>query len=313
MTADIKKNKILSQTISSQTYGQLTRRRFFRHKAAVISCFVLFVLCAFSFSAPILENLLNTDANIANLFNRLKPPSSQHFFGTDELGRDVFLRLLYGGQISLSVGLIAALISTLIGTIIGMIAGFYRGWTDSVLMRLTDGVIALPLLPLLIILAAIDLTKLGLPSSFISSDHISLYRIIFIIALFGWTGVARLVRAGTLNVLELGYVQAARAFGVKPWRIMIIHILPNISGPIIIAMTLSIGNIILLESVLSFLGLGIQPPMASWGNMLTNAQDLIWEYPHLTLYPGIMIFMTVICFNFIGDGLQDALNPKAIQ
>lgn len=297
-------------TETYQTYGQLIRGRFFRHKAAVISCFILVILCVLSFMAPFIESTLETDANASNLFNRLKPPSSEHLFGTDELGRDVFLRLLYGGKISLSVGLITALIAAFIGTVIGLIAGFYRGWVDHVLMRLTDGIIALPLLPLLIILAAIDLQKLGLPDSVITSENTSLYRIIFIIALFGWTTVARLVRAGTLNVLEMGYIQSARAFGVKPWRIMLIHILPNVSGPLIVATTLSIGNIILLESVLSFLGLGIQPPMASWGNMLTNAQDLVWEYPLLTVYPGFMIFITVIFFNFIGDGLQDALNPK---
>ena len=180
-------------------------------------------------------------------------------------------------------------------------------------MRFTDGIIALPLLPLLIVLAALDLNKLGLPESVTQSEQISVYRIIFIIALFGWTTVARLVRGATLSVREHEFVQAAIVIGAGPLWIMRLHILPNVVSPIIIATTLSIGNIILLESVLSFLGLGIQPPVPSWGNMLSNAQELIWSAPALAFYPGILIFIIVMSFNFLGDGLQDALDPRAQQ
>jgi peptide/nickel transport system permease protein len=180
-------------------------------------------------------------------------------------------------------------------------------------MRTTDAVIALPLLPLLIVLAALDLHKLGLSTEFIESENISLYRIIVIVALVGWTTVARLVRGRTLTVRERDFVLAARSQGASATRIMLVHILPNVVSPIIVATTLSIGNVILLESVLSFFGLGIQPPIASWGNLLTNAQELIWQAPSLVIYPGLAIFLTVMSFNFLGDGLQDALDPQAME
>jgi peptide/nickel transport system permease protein len=177
-------------------------------------------------------------------------------------------------------------------------------------MRFTDGMIALPLLPLLIVLAALDLNKLGLPASVAQSEWISLYRIVVIVALFGWTTVARLVRGATLSMREREFVMAAYSIGAGPVRIMTVHILPNVISPIVIATTLSVGNIILLESVLSFLGLGIQPPLPSWGNMLSNAQELIWSAPALAFYPGGLILITVMAFNFLGDGLQDALDPR---
>jgi peptide/nickel transport system permease protein len=178
-------------------------------------------------------------------------------------------------------------------------------------MRLTDAVIALPLLPLLIVLAAVDLGKIGVPASIAQSESASLYRILLIVALVGWTTVARLVRGATLSVRERDYVRAAVALGARPLRIMLRHVLPNVVSPIIVATTLSVGYVILTESVLSFLGLGIQPPLPSWGNMLTNAQELIWQAPALAVYPGLLIFVTVIAFNFLGDGLQDALDPRA--
>jgi peptide/nickel transport system permease protein len=180
-------------------------------------------------------------------------------------------------------------------------------------MRLTDSVIALPLLPLLIVMAAIDLNKLGVPPEIATSPNVSLYRIVLIIALVGWTTVARLVRGAALSLRERDFVLAAIAQGAGPMTVMFRHILPNAISPIIVATTLSVGAIILLESVLSFLGLGIQPPIASWGNMLTNAQDMIYEAPALAVFPGLAIFATVIAFNFLGDGLQDALDPKAFR
>ena len=218
-----------------------------------------------------------------------------------------------GGQISLLVGLTAAFAAAFIGTIIGLLAGYYGGRLDAFLMRLTDGVIALPLLPLLIVLAALDLGKLGLPDALITSENISLYRIAAIVALVGWTTVARLVRGTALSLRERDFVRAAEAQGATASRIMMVHILPNLTSPIIVATTLSVGNVILLESVLSFLGLGIQPPIPSWGNLLTNAQEMIWDAPSLAFYPGVLIFVTVIAFNFLGDGLQDALDPRATE
>jgi len=178
-------------------------------------------------------------------------------------------------------------------------------------MRLTDGVIALPLLPLLIVLAAIDPRKLGISLDTAQSETFSLYRIVIIVALTGWTTVARLVRAETLSLRERDFARAARALGARPVRIMLRHILPNAMGSLVVATTMSIGGLILLESTLSFLGLGTQPPAASWGNMLTGAQELLQEAPSLAVWPGLLIFLTVIAFNFLGDGLQDALDPRS--
>jgi peptide/nickel transport system permease protein len=214
--------------------------------------------------------------------------------------------------VSLIVGLSAAVFSAIIGTAIGILAGYFGGRLDAFLMRLTDGVISLPLLPLLIVLAAVDLEKLGIPEAIARSEDVSLYRIVAIIALFGWTTVARLVRGATLSMRTREFVRAAEALGAGAPRVMLVHILPNVVSPIIVATTLSVGNVILLESVLSFLGLGIQPPIPSWGNMLTGAQELIWTAPALAVWPGALIFVTVIAFNFLGDGLQDALDPRAV-
>lgn len=291
----------------------LVGRRFARHRLAVASLAVLLMLAAGAVLAPAVSAVLGVSADTVDLFNRFAPPSTEHLLGTDELGRDVLVRLLHGGRVSLAVGLAAALGSAMIGTAVGLIAGFYGGRLDAALMRLTDGVIALPFLPLLIVLAALDLTKLGLPAALSGSEHVNLIRIVAIVSLVGWTTVARLVRASALSLRQQLFVAAARAQGAGPARLMLAHILPNLASPVIVATTLAAGNMILLESVLSFLGLGIQPPTPSWGNLLTNAQELIWAAPGLAIYPGALIFTTVIAFNFLGDGLRDALDPRTIR
>ena len=287
--------------------------RFLKHRLAVGSLLILLVLGLLALGAPLVENLLGLNSEAANLFQRNQPPSLEHPLGTDEIGRDLLARLLQGGRVSLAIAVVAALASAVIGTTIGAVAGYYGGRVDALLMRFTDGVISLPLLPLLIVLAAIDLSKLGIPPSVTQSEEVNLYRIILIISLFGWTTVARLVRAETMTLKQREFVRAAVAQGATAGRIMRVHILPNAISPIIVATTLSVGNIILFESVLSFLGLGIQPPIASWGNMLTNAQELIWSTPQLAIWPGLLIFVTVIAFNLLGDGLQDALDPRAVD
>jgi peptide/nickel transport system permease protein len=298
---------------SGNSPRQLVLRRFMRHRLALASGALLLVVGGLVLALPVFEWAFGLEQGRADIFNNYADASANHWLGTDEIGRDELLQLLSGGRVSLLVGLVAALCASLIGTSIGLIAGYYGGRTDTLLMRFTDSVISLPLLPLLIILAAIDLNKLPLPFEIVQSGSTSLYRVILVIALFGWTTVARLVRAGALSVRTRDYVTAASALGVSPGSIMLRHILPNIISPIVVATTLSVGAVILVESVLSFLGLGIQPPMASWGNMLTNAQDLISTAPLLAVYPGLMIFVTVIAFNFLGDGLQDALDPRATR
>jgi len=294
-----------------KTPWALTWERFVRHRLALFSAGFLAFLALITMSAPLVEIMLALDTETVDLFNRFAPPSPAHPLGTDELGRDHLIRLLYGGQVSLFVGITAAMCAAAIGSIVGIVAGYFGGRIDAFLMRVTDAVIALPVLPLLIVLAAVDLSKTGLPLWLTGSENVSLYRIIGIVAIVGWTTVARLVRGSALSLRQRPFVKAAEAQGAGAGRIMIVHILPNLASPIIVATTLSTGNIILLESVLSFLGLGIQPPTPSWGNLLTNAQELIWQAPALAFYPGTLIFATVIAFNFLGDGLQGALDPRA--
>jgi peptide/nickel transport system permease protein len=284
--------------------------RFLGHRAAVVSLVVLVIMATAALCAPLIAAAIGHDPNAVSILRRFRPPSAVNWLGTDHIGRDLFIRLIYGARISLFAAITAALVAALIGTVVGLIAGYVGGWVDAVLMRFTDAMLALPQLPLYIVLAAVDLKKLGLAA--VAQDEMSsLWRIVFIVALLGWTRVARIVRATTLAARQEPYVRAARALGAGHARIMAVHILPNIASPIIVAITLTIGEVILIESVLSFLGLGIQPPLASWGNMLTNAQELLWRAPMLAVWPGLCIFVTVICFNFLGDGLQDALDPRS--
>jgi peptide/nickel transport system permease protein len=286
-------------------------RRFRRHRAAVASLALLALLVLFCLAAAPLEAALGIDATTTDLFARYQPPSARHWLGTDDIGRDELVRLMYGGQISLLVGLLATVIGGGFGIAIGLGAGYFGGRLDAVLMRFTDGIIALPLLPLLIVIGAIDLTKLGFSSDFAHSAAAGFWRIILIISLVDWTAIARLVRAATLSLKERDYVLAARASGARALYLMTVHILPNIVTPIIVAFTLTVGRVILLESVLSFLGFGIVPPTPSWGNMLNNAQELVTTAPALAIYPGLLIFVTVIAVNFLGDGLQHAFDPRS--
>ena len=285
-------------------------RHFFGLPSGIFATVILASLAAAVVCAPWVESLLGPEAAAIDLFARAQGPSDDHWLGTDELGRDLLVRLLHGGRVSLLVGLAGACGAAIIGTLIGLWAGYAGGRIDAFLMRTTDGVLSLPLLPLLIVLAAIDVKKLGIDSSTLDSEWLSLYRIVVIVALFGWTGVARLVRGATLSVREMDYIQAAISAGAGAGRVMFVHILPNVATPLIIATTLAVGNVVLLESVLSFLGLGIQPPLPSWGNMLSNAQELIHSAPHLALYPGLLIFVTVLSVNLLGDALQATLNPR---
>ncbi|HEV8679053.1 MAG TPA: ABC transporter permease [Stellaceae bacterium] len=272
---------------------------------------LLAVIAAMSFAGPQIGKALGIDIDTVDLLDRFAAPSLLHPLGTDELGRDLLLRLLAGGRVSLAIGIAAALAAAALGTVVGLIAGYLGGWTDRVMMRLTDGIIALPLLPLLIVLAALDLNKLGVPAFLARSEDISLLRIVALAVLVGWTTAARLVRSATLVTRNRDFVRAARSIGAGVPHILRLHILPNVLAPLVVATTLSVGDVILLESVLSFLGLGIQPPLASWGTMLSNAQELINSAPLLAIYPGAMIFLTVIAANLLGDALQQRFDRRA--
>ena len=266
-----------------------------------------------SAAGPWVGALLGTDPQSVDLLARLAGPSPTHPLGADELGRDILLRLLQGGRVSLAVGLAAALAAAALGTVIGLAAGYLGGWTDRALMRLSDAVISLPLLPLLIVLAAVDLGKLGAPRGLLASEELSLLRIVALVTLVGWTTAARLVRGAALVARRQDFVRAARSLGASAPHILLRHVLPNVSGPLIVATALGVGDVILLESVLSFLGLGVQPPMASWGSMLTNAQEQLAAAPMLAVYPGAMIFLTVIACNLLGDAIQRRLAPGLSQ
>lgn len=251
--------------------------------------------------APLAEWLLGHDPVAPDLFARFGPPSLAHPLGTDDLGRDTLLRLLYGARVSLAVGLSVAVAATLLGTALGLLAAWRGGWMDALLMRLADGLLALPALPLLVVLAAVDPGKLGLPRGKASTD---ILRIAVILTLFGWVGVARLARASALTELAKDYVAAARVAGASEARLMARHVLPNITGPITVAAALSVAGAILAESTLSFLGLGIAPPAPSWGNMLANAQELVFSAPLGALWPGLAILLTVAGCTLVADGLR---------
>jgi peptide/nickel transport system permease protein len=244
-------------------------------------------------------------------FNKLLESFKRfHFLGTDELGRDVFIRLIYAGRISMGVGLMVAIFSGIISLVIGGLAGFYGGRLDGLLMRFTDLVMSIPTIPVLIVLAAIDLNKLPFLSYFISASNEGLFKVVFTLSLFSWMTGARIIRGGIHSIKRREYIMAAKGLGATDKRIFSFHIIPNIIGPFLVAETMVIAQAILIEAGLSFLGLGIQPPTPSWGNMLSNAQELVYESPHLAIFPGLMIFLVVASVNFIGDGLQDVLSSQ---
>ncbi len=285
-------------------------RRFRRHRAGMASLLILALLLAFVAAAMPVARYLGVDPYETDLLSQYAPPSPEHPLGTDEAGRDELVRLMLGGQISLLVGVLATVVGSVIGLLIGVVSGYFGKRLDAVLMRFTDGMISLPLLPLLIVLAALDLTKLGFSSEFAHSGAAGFWRVVVIVALVDWTGIARLTRAATLALRDRDYVRSARASGGRAGYIMAAHILPNVATPLIVAVTLTVGRVILFESVLSFLGFGIVPPTPSWGNMLNNAQELVTTAPALAVYPGLLIFVTVIAVNFLGDGLQHAFDPR---
>jgi peptide/nickel transport system permease protein len=274
-------------------------------RLAVAAAILLPALLAALF-APLLAAAIGYDEGAVDLTKRYLAPSLAHPLGTDELGRDVAMRLAFGARVSLTVGIAAALAAASMGTAIGLVSGYAGGRVDAVLMRMTDAVLSLPVLPVLIVLAAVDPAKLGLPDA----DAAGLWRIVAIVAAFGWPKVARLVRAATLSLRARDFVRAAEALGATPSRIVLAHILPNCAAPILVATALAVGGTILFESVLSFLGLGIQPPLPSWGNMLTGAQETIWQAPWLALWPGLAILLTVAAINLVADALQDRLDPR---
>jgi peptide/nickel transport system permease protein len=281
--------------VAGRTQGQMFWRRFRRHRMAMIGAGVLVALYLIAIFAPVLApydyaNITYTGANA---------PTWAHWLGTDELGRDQLSRLMMGGRVSLMVGFVVAVLASTIGTLVGMLAGYYGGRADNALMRFTDMMLMLPLLPLLMVAG--------------KATGGSLWGIVFILGVLTWMSVARLVRGSFLALREKEFVEAAKAMGASDWRIITRHILPNAIAPIVVNTTLAVGGAIIIESVLSFLGFGIQPPTPSWGNMLTDAKSTMTMFPWLTWAPGMAIVITVLAVNFFGDGLRDALDPTQIR
>lgn len=279
---------------AGEGYWQIAWRRLRKHRLAMAGLLVISLLIASAVFAPSIAPSKFEEINLLNRFGR--PFQGGHVLGTDDLGHDVLTRLLYAGRISLLVGFAAALSAVVLGTLIGVVAGFYGGVGDNVLMRLTDIVLTLPVFGVLLILGR-----------YFGGG---IFPIIVIIGLFGWTIAARLVRAEMLRLKNQDFADAARAAGASEVRIIFRHLLPNAMSPIIVAATLDVGGAILMEAALSYFGVGIQPPTPSWGNMLQNAQSYLWTSPWLAFWPGMMIFLTVLSFNFVGDGLRDALDPR---
>lgn len=274
------------------------RRRFLRHRLALAGLVILGVMVILAAFAPLFTRYSPIELNLAAMS---QPPSTEHWLGTDTLGRDVWSRILYGGRVSLSVGLVAVTISTVLGILIGGLAGYAGGWVDMLLMRFTDMVMTFPSLVIIITVAAM----LG-PS---------IYNTMIVIGALTWTGTARLVRGQFLSLREQQFVLAARSIGVEPHAIMLRHLMPNVLSSITVAATFGMANAILQEASLSFLGLGVQTPTPSWGNMLRDAQTLsiLEGMPWLWLAPGIMIALAVLSINFIGDGLRDAIDPRSLH
>jgi peptide/nickel transport system permease protein len=283
------------ETMAAQTW-----KRFRRHPGAMVGIVVIILMVLAVLMAP----LSPYGPEESDIKNRFQAPSIAHPFGTDGLGRDVMTRALYGGRVSMTVGVMVVLITSIIGISVGTVAGFYGGWLDNILMRIIDATLSLPSLLFMILLSSI-LREVDLP--FIKSN--SLITIAVVLGILSWPTVARLVRAVFLTLREMDYVTASQALGASDLRIMVVEILPNGFGPIIVQSTLGLGLAIMSESGLSFLGFGIMPPTPSWGNMLNNAQEHLLEYPWLAIFPGLMIFFTIISVNYIGDGLRDALDP----
>jgi peptide/nickel transport system permease protein len=291
-----------------QTMAQMVWRAFRRHKPAMIGLGIMIIFILASIFAPFISPY---DPEKIELTNRLEPPSFKHIMGTDELGRDLFTRILYGGRVSLSIGVMAMGLAVFVGATVGGLAGFYGGWVDNILMRFTDMMLAFPQLFVLIILA-IALRDIPI-EALRGTPFASVMSIVLVIAVLAWMQVARLVRASFLSLKEKEFSEAARCLGVSNRRIMLRHLMPNAMSPIIVAATFRVATSIITESGLSYLGFGVQPPTPTWGNMLKNAQELMTRAPWTAIFPGLMIFITVIAINFIGDGLRDSLDPYKVE
>lgn len=284
---------VTSAGLTTTSYHQDAWRRLKKNKLAMLGLYIILFIVLIAIIGPWLSPLSYSDQNL-NATNR--PPSAEHLFGTDNLGRDLFIRVLYGARISLSIGIVASLINLTIGVVYGGIAGYFGGRVDRVMMNIVDILYGIPVL-LYVILLMVLLTP-GLTNIFIA------------LGISYWLGMARIVRGQILSLKEQEYVLAARTIGASKWRILFSHLIPNSLGPIIITMTLAIPEAIFTEAFLSFIGLGVAAPMASWGVLASEGVTSLRSYPFQLLFPAMAISITMLAFNFLGDGLRDALDPR---
>jgi peptide/nickel transport system permease protein len=303
----------LQDDLASRAPESMTRRvikRFTRHRMAVFGTFLLLAIVLYVTVGALFYS--EAYANDASLRKRFEAPSGEHILGTDEAGRDVLARTIYGGQISLAIGVLSMLITVALGTVVGLVAGFYGGWIDAILMRFVEALLTIPTLILLLMLSRV-MIDLSSATIFIFGREISItvVVIVLIVGLLSWMGLARIVRSLVLSLKEQEFVLAATTLGANKSRIIFQHILPNCIAPILVTATLTIGGAIVTETALSFLGFGVMPPTATWGNILNRARQDIEAYWWLWMAPGALITLTVLAINFIGDGLRDAFDPRS--
>lgn len=303
--------KLADEKPQVRSLWRIMVRRYTKHRMAVFGTILLALVVAFVVIGPLFYD--EAQGNKTNVLNKEKPPSREHPFGTDLVGRDIFIRTIYGGQISLAIGVVSVAISISLGTVVGLVGGYFGGWVDGVLGRITEALLAIPVLILLLVLSSVlsrDTSTIDFFGRKLSGTVIV---IVLIIGLFGWMPLSRIVRAQVLSLKEQEFILAARALGIRDGRIILRHLLPNLIAPIVVAATLGIGTAIITEAYLSFLGFGVQPPTATWGNILTGAQERIDEVWWMWVTPGFFIVATVLAINYIGDGLRDALDPRSIK
>ena len=297
-------------TVAEESPWKVIWKRYRKHKLALAGMVTITFIALACYLAPLYAPYdpvrdISRDEN--GMILRNDPPSLDHFMGTDNVGRDVFTRLLYAGQISLSVAFIVTFFSITIGVLVGSFSGYYGGWLDDVIQRFVEFLITIPLLPLLLAFSALlrGLKISGLPPEWSSAVIITI-----ILIVFGWMSSSILIRGMVLSLRNQEFTEASKALGLGSLGIITRHMIPNSLAPIIVSATLGLGGVIVLESALSFLGFGIQPPVPTWGNMLNEYQHEMWTQPAKVFYPGLVIFISVLAFNYIGDGLRDAMDPR---
>jgi peptide/nickel transport system permease protein len=297
--------------VEAESPWRIALRRYLKHRMAVFGTFLMALVLLFVLIGPIFYT--EDYANKTKILDKFKAPSAEHPLGTDQVGRDILARVIYGGQISIAIAVVSVIISIIVGTVVGLLAGYFGGWVDGMLMRLVEALLAIPALFLLLMLSN-SLSRSTATVNILGRDlSVTVVVIVLIIGLTSWMALSRIVRALVLSLKEQEFVVAAQSIGARNSLIIRAHILPNVIAPVIVSATLGVGAAIITEAYLSFLGFGVLPPTATWGNILTRAQDQLDKVWWMWMAPGFFIVVTVLAINFIGDGLRDALDPRSTK